>query len=116
MGLFPRRKDPDQLLAEAIVKRGVRVRGEIVSAVDEADAWRVVVRFTPVGQDAREAEVRRRLSPDLQVGLDAGEPMSLSYDRENPERVVLWGNPRYRATETGAVVRVVDFEGGERSL
>jgi len=53
------------------------------------------------------ATVRVRFRP-------AGAPVTLSYDRDAPDTVLIWGSPRHSVTESGAVVRVVDVEGGER--
>jgi hypothetical protein len=53
------------------------------------------------------------MAPQTRVGLEPGEPVELSYDREDPAAIVIWGSPKYRVDESGAVVRVVDLAGGE---
>ena len=104
MGLFSR-QDPDKELARRIVTRGVRVRGTIVEAHDDGERWSVTVRFAPEGAPERTVVVGQRFAPQNAVGLEAGEPVELSYDREDPGTVLIWGNPRYRVTHHGAVVR-----------
>ncbi|HEX5911004.1 MAG TPA: DUF3592 domain-containing protein [Thermoleophilaceae bacterium] len=115
VGLFSRKKDPKQELAEVIVNRGVRVRGTVESfAVDGATAT-MSVRFAPEGQGERTVTVVQDMAPQVQVGLEPGAPVELSYDRDDPSTVLIWGSPLYRTTEEGAVVRAVDVQGGERS-
>ena len=115
MGLFSRKKDPKAELAEIIVKRGVRLRGTVESFAVEGNTATVRVRFAPEGQGERSVTVVQDMAPQAQVGLEEGAPVELSYDREDPERVLIWGSPLYRTTEEGAVVRAVDVQGGERS-
>ena len=114
MGLFSRKKDPKQELAEVIVKRGVRVRGTIESFALDGQTATLAVRFTPEGQGQRTVTVVQAMSPQAQVGLEPGAPVELSYDREDPGRILIWGSPLYRTTDEGAVVRAVDVQGGER--
>ena len=73
------------------------------------------VRFRAEGAAADTVTtVTQAMAPQARVGLEPGAPVSLSYDRDAPETVLIWGSPRYSVTESGAVVRVVDVEGGER--
>jgi hypothetical protein len=114
MGLFSRRKDPDKALAGAIARRGVRVRGEILAVSPEGDRHAITVRFAPEGKSARTLTVHQRFNAKTLVGIEPGQPVSLSYDRDDPAVVLIWGNPRYTTTKQGAVVRAVDVEGGEK--
>jgi hypothetical protein len=115
MGLFRRREDPKKALAKAIAKRGVRVRGTIESFEHRDGTATARVRFRPEGAGADRVEVVRQDMPtQLTAGLEPGAPVDLSYDRDDPTAIVIWGSPRYRTTEEGAVVRAVDIEGGER--
>jgi len=116
VGLFSKKpKDPKQELAELIVKRGVRLRGTVEEFALEGNRATVRVRFTPEGQAERSVTVVQDMSPQAQVGLEPGAPVELSYDREDPGRILIWGSPLYRTTEEGVVVRAVDVQGGERS-
>jgi hypothetical protein len=116
VGLFSRRKDPTRDLARAIATRGVRVRGMVEAFDVEGDVAVARVRFRPEGAAADTVvTIRQAMPPQVQVGLEPGAPVSLSYDRDDPTAVVIWGSPLYRTTETGAVVRAVDVEGGERA-
>ncbi len=93
----------------------MRLRGTVESfALDGATAA-VGVRFAPEGQGERTVTVVQDMAPQAQVGLEAGAPVELSYDREDPGTVLIWGSPLYRTTDEGAVVRAVDVQGGERS-
>ena len=115
MGLFSRRSDPTRDLARAIATRGVRVRGTVETFDLEGDVAVVRVRFRVEGAGADTVvTVRQPMAPQVQVGLEPGAPVSLSYDRDDPNTVLIWGSPLYRTTEEGAVVRAVDVEGGER--
>lgn len=117
MGFLSRRRDPNRDLARAIAKRGVRTRGTIDSIQRDGTEVTVRLRFTAQGV-AREqtVTVRQTMAPQAQVGLEPGEPVEISYDADAPETVLIWGSPKYRVTETGAVVRAVDVEGGETSI
>jgi hypothetical protein len=115
MGFLSRRADPSRELARAIAKRGVRVRGTVEAFELNGDVAVVRVRFRAQGAPADTVTtVTQTMAPQVRVGLEPGAPVTLSYDRSEPETVLIWGSPRYRTTETGAVVRVVDIEGGER--
>jgi len=116
VGLFSRKKDPKAELAEIIVKRGVRVRGTIETFSVAGPTATARIRFTPEGETGeRLVMVVQDMAPQAQVGLEPGAPVEISYDREDPERVLIWGSPLYRTTDEGAVVRAVDVAGGERS-
>jgi len=114
MGLFSSRSDPRKDLAKAIAKRGVRVRGTLDTV--EADGTEVTarVRFTTESGEDMDVTVVQLMAPQNQVGLDPGEPVEISYDRDDPNVVLIWGSPKYRVNEAGAVVRIVDIEGGEK--
>ena len=115
MGFLSRRADPAKELARAIATRGVRTRGTVEAFELAGDAATVRVRFRPAGAAVDTVTtVTQAMAPQTRVGLEPGAPVSLSYDRDAPELVLIWGSPRYATTESGAVVRVVDVEGGER--
>jgi hypothetical protein len=115
MGFLSRRPDPAKELARAIARRGVRTRGTVETFELAGDVATVRVRFRAEGAAADTVTtVTQAMAPQVRVGLDPGAPVSLSYDRDAPETVLIWGSPRYSVTESGAVVRVVDVEGGER--
>ena len=114
MGLFSRRGDPSKDLARAIATRGVRVRGTVEAIDLTGDVAEVRVRFRAEGATADTVTtVRQAMAPQVRIGLEPGAPVTLSYDRDDPGTVLIWGSPRYGTTENGAVVRVVDVEGGE---
>ena len=115
MGFLSRRPDPAKELARAIARRGVRTRGTIEAFSLAGDVATVRVRFRPEGAAADTiATVTQTMAAQVRVGLEPGAPVTLSYDRDAPETVLIWGSPRYAMTESGGVVRVVDVEGGER--
>jgi hypothetical protein len=115
MGFLSRRADPTKELARAIARRGVRVRGTVEAFELAGDVATVRLRFRPQGAaEDTVTTVTQPMAPQVRVGLEPGAPVMLSYDRDDPQTALIWGSPRYRTTETGAVVRVVDIEGGER--
>jgi hypothetical protein len=114
-GFLSRRADPTKELASAIARRGVRVRGTIESIAFDGDLATARVRFRPEGATNEiVATATHNLAQQSRVGLEPDAPVTLSYDRDDPQTVLIWGSPRYGTTESGAVVRVVDVEGGER--
>jgi hypothetical protein len=115
MGFFSRKPDPAKELARAIATRGVRVRGTVESIAFDGDLATIGVRFRPEGAAVDTvATATHNLAPQSRVGLEPDAPVTLSYDRDDPQTVLVWGSPRYSTTENGEVVRVVDVEGGER--
>lgn len=116
MGLFSRKKDPAKELAEAIAKRGVRVRGSIEEFTEEGPLKVVTVRFTTQDGEVRSETLRQAMTPQVATGLAPGEEVEISYDRDDPSVAMIWGSPKYTTTEQGAVVRRVDSEGGEAKL
>lgn len=115
MGLFSRRKDPTRELAAAIARRGVRARGTIEALSAEGGSHRVTVSFLTESGEQVTTTILQALAPQALVGLEPGEPVDISYDSEDPATAMIWGSPKFTVTETGAVVRKVDLEGGERS-
>ena len=116
MGLFSRRKDPDHELAAAIAKRGVRTRGTIESASMDGERHVFTVSFElEEGGEKLTATISQRMAPQTLVGLEAGEPVDISYDADDPSTAMIWGSPKYATTERGDGVRRVDLEGGEGS-
>ena len=88
----------------------MRVKGEIVSVAPEGDRHAVTVRFAPEGESHRSETIHQRFNAKTIVGIEPGQPVELSYDRNNPAVVLIWGNPRFTTTEQGAVVRRADVE------
>jgi hypothetical protein len=43
------------------------------------------------------------------VGLEPGQPASIMYDAEDPQKVVVMGSPHYRVTKSGDVVKIADL-------
>jgi hypothetical protein len=113
MGLFGRKKDPRKELAEAIARRGVRTRGKITGMrpLDGPNEFEFTISYAPEGQGTRTVLVQQAMAPQTLHGLAAGEPVELSYDRDDPSVAMVWGSPHYRVIE-GNVVRVEDVPPG----
>ena len=112
MGLFSRKKDPAKELAAAIARRGVRTRGTITGMrlLDGID-YEFTIAFAPEGQKTRTVIIKQAMPEQTLHGLTRGEPVELSYDRDDPSVAMVWGSPHYRVIE-GNVVRVEDVPPG----
>ena len=102
MSLFGRRsKDPRLALAAAIAKRGVRVIATVESLqpVPDSPDWEIALRFSPEGEAARRAVVRQPFNDVSGAGLAPGEPAEISYDRDDPAVVLVWGSPKVRVVD-----------------
>ena len=116
MGLFGRDKDPERELAKAIAKRGVQAQARIESMHETGETRgggvskeiELRLSFTPAGGSPAQVTVRQFLNDLTLTGLAPGEPASISYDRDDPTKVVIWGSPKYRIAEPGVPVRIDD--------
>jgi hypothetical protein len=114
VGLFGRKKDPRDQLAAAIAKRGVRARGTIDSIRETGAApneYEAMVSFTPEGGAASVVRIVQAMPPQTLHGLEPGEPVDISYDRDDPSVAMIWGSPKYKTID-GHVVRVEDVPPG----
>ena len=105
-----RRKSPEWELAKAIAKRGRSARATIESIDASAQPVRMRLSFTPEGGAPVLVDVAQKMPQQTLVGLEPGQPASIMYDAEDPQKVVVMGSPHYRVMENGSVVRVVDLE------
>ena len=111
-GLFGR--SPEQQLARAIAKRGVAARANIeemralgAASADGVTEYEFRLGFEAGGRLVR-AVVRQRFNSVTATGLAAGEPASIMYDRDAPERLVILGAAKYRMAAPGVPVRIED--------
>lgn len=122
MGLFRRKQDPDQELANAIARRGVAARARIEAVRDTGGSvpggvgreLELELSFATPERVPVRAVVTQRFNHLTALGLEDGEVAEIMYDREEPERVVVLGSPRYRAVD-GGFVEVVDPAGNRSS-
>src|SRR5690242_9193750 len=112
MGLFRRSHDPERELAKAIATRGVRATATIESLRPTgqtrdggAAELELRLRFTDEAGVAVVAVARQYMNDVTRTGLADGEPASISYDRDDPQQVVVWGSPRYVVVDGVAVPR-----------
>ncbi len=85
--MFGRGKDPDKELARAIAKRGRQARA-VVESIELGDPVRMRLSFTPEGGAPVLVDVAQRMPEQTRVGLEPGQPASIMYDAEDPQKVV----------------------------
>lgn len=107
--MFGRGKNPDKELARAIAKRGVQARATIESIQVAEPKTRMRLSFTPEGGAPVVVDVEQAMPKQSLVGLEPGRPASIMYDREDPQKVVVFGSPHYKMLKTGEVVKIVDL-------
>jgi hypothetical protein len=102
MGRFRRTPDPERDLAKAIATRGVRTTATAESVRPTGQTREGVaaelelrLRFDDEAGNPVTAVVRQFMNDVTRTGLADGEPASISYDRDDPQRVVVWGSPKY---------------------
>lgn len=99
-------------LAQAIAERGVRATAAVESMhttgeTDRGGGAREIefrLRFTDKSARPVVATVTQFMNDVALTGIAAGEPISISYDRDDPRRIVIWGSPKYVVVEPGVAV------------
>ena len=113
MGLFRRDADPQKELARAIAARGVRTIATVETmhpSAAEVPTTGAEVDFSLSFDPAGRVQVRQAMNHSTLAGVEPGEPVWISYDSEDPARVVIWGSPKYRTAEPGVPVPVPEAE------
>src|SRR3712207_5277171 len=98
MALFRRSKDPTRALAEAIAKRGVRARGTVEALTPTGEIngpareieFDITFELEGTGEPTR-VKFRQWMNDPTLTGLAPGEPVDISYDRDDPTTVMVWG-------------------------
>lgn len=121
MGLFgPKLSKDESRKAKAIAKRGVKAEARIESMGETGETRGEVAReyefalsFDPEGAGRVEVTTRQFMNDLTLTGLAPGEAASISYDRDDPNVVLVHGSPKYRVIQSrGELVAVPVAEAG----
>lgn len=131
MGLFGRGDKGEAELAKAIAKRGVPIEASIVSMRETGETRKdglarqveFELSFSPSDGGAVRVTTRQFMNDLTLTGLAPGEPVSILYDRDDPNRVLVQQSPKYvfvrnpnMAFDGNRVIAVTVAEANERGL
>ena len=115
MGLFDRKRSPEDELAKALASRGTPGRASVVSMRETgneregiAKEIEFVLDLEIPGEGTRRVTALQYMNRYTLHALAPGEPARVLYDRDDPEKLLVEGHARFRTDVVGSEIVVVE--------